>query len=316
DPDAEPAPLADTEAIADIPAEPARQAPPAPQYDFYTVLPGNEVRMSDAELAASAREEQARIEREEARRAREALEGRAPDPVAVQEAAPVAAAAAPAPAPAPASSTPAAEPAPAASAPAAAPAQAPAAASARDARYILQAGAFGAQDDAEGVNARIAMARLSARVESGEAGRRTVYRVRMGPYGSASELAEAKQALAHGGLPAVAIEAQGFRTGRSTPGLPGQAGGPCPWVHDPCARRRPLASGCCSCRIPGGTGGGPASGGPPSRDGAKIRRLPPGGNPRCPGQSSSPAPPPASAWRPHAGSSPPAAGWSPPAAVP
>src|SRR5690606_26392566 len=128
DPDAEPAPLADTEAIADIPAEPARQAPPAPQYDFYTVLPGNEVRMSDAELAASAREEQARIEREEARRAREALEGRAPDPVAVQEAAPVAAAAAPA--PAPAGSTPAPEPAPAASASAAAPAQAPAVASA------------------------------------------------------------------------------------------------------------------------------------------------------------------------------------------
>lgn len=206
DPDAEPAPLADTEAIADIPAEPARQAPPAPQYDFYTVLPGNEVRMSDAELAASAREEQARIEREEARRAREALEGRAPDPVAVQETTPVAAAAAPA--PAPASSTPGAEPAPAASAPAAAPAQAPAVASASDARYILQAGAFGAQNDAEEVKARIAMLGLSARVESGEAGGRTVYRVRMGPYGSASELAEAKQALANGGLPAVAIKAQ------------------------------------------------------------------------------------------------------------
>src|SRR5690606_13865639 len=140
-------------------AEPARRAPPAAQYDFYTVLPGNEVRMSDAELAASAREEQARIEREEAHRAREALEGRAPDPVAVQEAAQVAAAAAPAPAPAPApaSSTPAAEPAPAASAPAAAPAQAPAVASASDARYILQAGAFGAQNDAEEVKARIAM---------------------------------------------------------------------------------------------------------------------------------------------------------------
>ena len=49
---------------------------------------------------------------------------------------------------------------------------------------------------------------LGARVESGQAGGRTVYRVRMGPYGSASELAEAKQKLASGGLPAMAIKAQ------------------------------------------------------------------------------------------------------------
>src|SRR5690606_36854784 len=76
DPDAQPPPVVDPEAIAETaPAEPARPAaPPPPQYDFYTVLPGNEVRMSDAELAASAREEQARREREEARRARDALE--------------------------------------------------------------------------------------------------------------------------------------------------------------------------------------------------------------------------------------------------
>ena len=49
---------------------------------------------------------------------------------------------------------------------------------------------------------------LGARVESGQAGGKTVYRVRMGPYGSASELAEAKRKLADSGLPAMAIKAQ------------------------------------------------------------------------------------------------------------
>ena len=72
DPAAQPAPIADTEAIADTPAP--QPADPAPQYDFYTVLPGNEVRMSDAELAASAREEEARRVRTEAQRARDACE--------------------------------------------------------------------------------------------------------------------------------------------------------------------------------------------------------------------------------------------------
>src|SRR5690606_20682152 len=134
DPDAQPSPVADTEAIAEsAPAEPARAVTEAPQYDFYTVLPGNEVRMSDAELAASAREEQARREQDEARRAREALEGRAPDPAPVAEtpaaATPVPVTAAPPAPPAP--------PAPVAPAPVAQ-------AAASDARYILQAGAFGA----------------------------------------------------------------------------------------------------------------------------------------------------------------------------
>lgn len=185
DPDAEPPPVADTEGIADLPA-PAPAEPERPQYDFYTVLPGNEVRMSDAELAASAREEQARREQEEARRARDALEGRTPMPVPV--------------APAP-------EAGQEAVASAAAPA-APTPAPAGEARYLLQAGAFGASADAEQVKARIAMLGLSARVESGQANGRTVYRVRMGPYSSASELAEAKQRLADGGLPAVAIKVQ------------------------------------------------------------------------------------------------------------
>ena len=186
DPAAQPAPIADTEAIADLPT--AQPADAAPQYDFYTVLPGNEVRMSDAELAASAREEAARRARADAQRARDALEGRVAPPQ------PVLAADANAAIPT--------------DAPAIAPAQAAVAAPADGARYILQAGAFGASGDAEEVKARIAMLGLGARVESGQANGRTVYRVRMGPYASAGELAQAKQKLADSGLPAMAIKAQ------------------------------------------------------------------------------------------------------------
>ena len=193
DPAAQPAPIADIEAIADTTATPA-PAETVPQYDFYTVLPGNEVRMSDAELAASAREEEARRTRAEAQRARDALEGRAvaplPDAVADTRAL-----------------------APAAASPIAAAADAPAtqvaaATTAGGARYLLQAGAFGASGDAEEVKAKIAMLGLGARVESGQANGRTVYRVRMGPYASAGELAEAKRKLADSGLPAMAIKAQ------------------------------------------------------------------------------------------------------------
>ncbi|UNK58567.1 SPOR domain-containing protein [Pseudoxanthomonas daejeonensis] len=187
-PDAQPAPIADTEAIAETPGTETRPAETAPQYDFYTVLPGNEVRMSDAELAASAREEDARRAQDEARRARDALEGRTPAPAATTAAAPAAAVAA-----TDTSPTQVASAAPAA---------------ADGARYILQAGAFGASNDAEQVKAKIALLGLSARVESGQAAGKTVYRVRMGPYGTASELAEAKQKLASGGLPAMAIKAQ------------------------------------------------------------------------------------------------------------
>src|SRR5690606_12870792 len=101
----------------------------------------------------------------------------------------------------------AALPAPIAEAPAASPAATPAATTpaapvaSRDsqARYILQAGAFGASGDAEAVKARIALLGLNARVESAAINGKTVYRVRMGPYGTATELATAKAKLANGG---------------------------------------------------------------------------------------------------------------------
>lgn len=229
-PDAQPAPVADTD--VDTPAElPKPSAPPAKpavkpgdaqtQYDFYTLLPGKEVQMSDAELAASARAE-------EAARARAALEGKPVAPAAsVAAATPTTsvpmplnetAASAPKPLPETAPARPAATPPPASTAavttPAAASAAKPAASAATapavadTTRYILQAGSFGASGDAESTKAKLAMMGLAARVESADIAGWTVYRVRMGPYGSAGELAEAKQKLTGSGLPAIAIKAQ------------------------------------------------------------------------------------------------------------
>lgn len=199
-PDALPASVSDEgEAIAPdtAPANDAAKAaddkPKPTQYDFYTLLPGEEVAMTDAELAASARAEadaQARAAQQAAAAAAARGDDSLPAPIAdVPAAAPTAAPTAPAPTNAPA--------APAATAAADAPG---------DARYILQAGAFGASGDAETVKAKIAMLGLNARVESAQISGKTVYRVRMGPYGTASELADAKSKLSSGGLPAMAVK--------------------------------------------------------------------------------------------------------------
>ena len=224
-PDAQPAPVAsadaDVEAVVPESAaraqdEPKADAPKETQYDFYTLLPGKEVQMSDAELAASAREEEARRSREERRAAAavDAATGATTAPVAATPVAEPARTADPQPideSPAPANSTNAGtrttEPRPAtASTPA--PSRAEAAQADTTARYILQAGAFEASGDAEATKAKIALLGLSARVESAQINGKTVYRVRMGPYGTASALAEAKSKLASGGLPAMAIKAQ------------------------------------------------------------------------------------------------------------
>ena len=148
--------------------------------------------MTDAELAASARAEEARRQREDAQRRQDAA-----DP-----ATPQAPAAAPSPASTATTTTPATTTAPATPAATAAPAQD------TTARYLLQAGSFSASGDAEALKARIALLGLSARVESGNANGRTVYRVRMGPYGTATELADAKAKLQNGGLQALPIKVQ------------------------------------------------------------------------------------------------------------
>ncbi len=202
-PDARPAPVAgaDVEAVVPETPQPAEDAPRETRFDFYTLLPGQEVEVTDAELAASAREEANRAAREreaEAQRARAALMGQEVTPRSAAEPTPIAET------PATAAAQPARTDAPTTT-------SAPAttvASTAASARYILQAGSFGAPGDAEATKAKVALLGLNARVEPAEINGRTVYRVRMGPYGTAGELAEAKQKLANGGLDAMAIRAQ------------------------------------------------------------------------------------------------------------
>ena len=189
-PDAQPAAASDSDDDAIVPEgsgdttdKPATAAdkPKGTQYDFYTLLPADEVAMSDAELAATARAEAARQARANADAAVDEDEAAATSTTAAASKTDRATTA---------------TPATATSAPG------------NDTPYILQAGAFGASGDAEAVKARIALLGLSARVESASINDKTVYRVRMGPYGTASELAEAKRKLANGGLPALAIKAK------------------------------------------------------------------------------------------------------------
>ena len=202
-PDAQPALVQDdVDSIAPDTAASNKPEPEKPkpiQFSFYEELSGKEVVMSDAELAASTRAEaeaRARADRlaatQQAERDAEVpseptASPATPQPAQPSESAPVATATAPT------STTP----------PTAAAANNEAAPSAR---YLLQAGAFGASGDAEATKARIAMLGLTARVESAQVDGKTVYRVRMGPYGSASELADAKNKLSNGGLPAIAIK--------------------------------------------------------------------------------------------------------------
>ena len=196
-PDAQPAaPVADDAIVPDDDAD-ADEAKPAadkPKYDFYTLLPADEVAMSDAEVAAIARDEAARRAREGAAATDAADAADAASAGDDGDAAELAAAER------------SMQPAPGTAAGAASPAAGDDLSS--ETPYLLQAGAFGASGDAEAVKAKIALLGLGARVESAEIQGKTVYRVRMGPYGTASELAEAKRKLAAGGLPAMAIKAR------------------------------------------------------------------------------------------------------------
>lgn len=183
-PDAQPMAAQGDTIAPDVATEtprPTNAEPPKPRYDFYTLLPGEGVQMTDAELAASAKAEAEARARQAQLDATAAAEPDGTLPAPIGE---------------PTSATaPTATAAPNETAPGAA-------------RYLLQAGAFGASGDAEAVKAKIALLGLSARVESAQVGDKTVYRVRMGPYGTASELADAKAKLAGGGLPAMAIKAK------------------------------------------------------------------------------------------------------------
>ena len=77
---------------------------------------------------------------------------------------------------------------------------------AEEARYLLQAGAFERNADAEDLKARIALAGESARVESAEINGKTMYRVLLGPYPNARAAEAAKANLAGIGIAAASIK--------------------------------------------------------------------------------------------------------------
>ena len=181
-------------------------------FDFYELLPGEEVAMTDAQIDAIAREE-ARRKTAEATANMDA----ATQAADAQARAAAAAAGLPQPLPESTSTPPSTRPTPVASAATPKPEAAPQPSTtpaptvtkpAAGTPYVLQAGAFQASGDAEAVKARVALLGLNARVETATINGKTMYRVRMGPYASASDLAEAKSKLSSGGLPAVAIKAK------------------------------------------------------------------------------------------------------------
>lgn len=208
-PDAQPKPVSE-EAVVDDETVESKPATPKPatdadadaeakkkqDFDFYTLLPGKETPMTDAELAAS----------EQAEKVQQAPK----EPTPATAATPTdTATATPKPLPTPLDEsvpkTPTTDAKPAATTAAATSAKDAAPA---DTRYILQAGAFQASGQAEELKAKIALLGVGARVESAQIGGKTVYRVRMGPYGTAGELADAKRKLAAGGLSAMAVKTQ------------------------------------------------------------------------------------------------------------
>jgi cell division protein FtsN len=131
----------------------------------------------------------------------------------VTPAAPTAPAAPAAPVAAP--TTPASQPAPAPAMPSAAkgdarPADPPSAAALPItpepmAGYVLQAGAFRARDDADGMRVKLALLGFEARVLPAEVNGQTVYRVRIGPYAQADEMNRMRARLAENGIEATVI---------------------------------------------------------------------------------------------------------------
>lgn len=71
--------------------------------------------------------------------------------------------------------------------------------------FLLQAGAFRVQDDADGMKAKLALLGFEARVLSAQVGNETLYRVRVGPYRSQDEMTKARARLAENGIEATVI---------------------------------------------------------------------------------------------------------------
>jgi len=161
------------------------------RYDFYTLLPGAEVLLSDAELAAITRAEQQRRNRTLPTPINEdhhALPTREDRVRVVHPAAVDGLSYAVQNTRIPALSQPSLE--------------------MNNARYILQAGSFQTSGEAETTRAQLAMMGLLAQIELAQINGNTLYRVRMGPYDNASELNDARTKLRRSGLSSMAIRAQ------------------------------------------------------------------------------------------------------------
>jgi cell division protein FtsN len=75
--------------------------------------------------------------------------------------------------------------------------------------YLLQAGAFQSESDAENLKAKIAFAGLEANVRSVNLpDKGTLYRVRLGPYRSLDEVNRIKAALSQNGVAATVVKAE------------------------------------------------------------------------------------------------------------
>lgn len=71
--------------------------------------------------------------------------------------------------------------------------------------YLLQAGAFKGQEDAEGMKAKLALIGFEARIVSAEVNGVTFYRVRVGPYGKIEDMNRARGRLAENGIEASVV---------------------------------------------------------------------------------------------------------------
>lgn len=112
---------------------------------------------------------------------------------------------------APASPPPAPAPAPQAAVKAdARPADAPKAEAPKEERssYLLQAGAFRTQEDAEAMKAKLAFIGFEARVVAAEVNGQTMHRVRIGPYAQLDDMNKARTRLAENGIEASVVRAR------------------------------------------------------------------------------------------------------------
>lgn len=188
------------------------------KYDFYEMLPEQEIQIPDEELTQRVKAEQAaNLAAKQQQGLASAASSSATDgSAALPRIAPAI------PVPTPSTASPAVQNS-AVSAPVAANSSNPpasanptspptpltpsatAAASEKSGQYLLQAGAFRNNAQADDLKARIAMLGLIGHVETVQTPAGEMHRVRLGPYATASELNAAKQKLSSNGMQPVAV---------------------------------------------------------------------------------------------------------------